>query len=249
MSIDLIIESFFRIGAAMPVTIALAATATFVGFWIALLMSLMSFSSWRVVRGIQPVYAYIFRATPLLVQVFIVYYGSGQFRGVLESVGLWVFFREAWFCAILALALNTGAYASVVFRGSIKAVPNGQREAAQALGLSVVNQYRLVILPQALRLALPAYGNEIIIMLKATSLAGIITILEMTHVASSIIAETYRPVEVFLVAGSLYLFLNVVIANVVAAIEYWLANETRPTKLTTLRSVGPNRGEIENGGN
>jgi octopine/nopaline transport system permease protein len=161
----------------------------------------------------------VFRGTPLLVQIFLIYYGLGQFRPSLQAVGLWGLFREPYWCAILALTLNTAAYGSEILRGAIKNVPRGLGEAAQALGMTRLLTLRLVILPIALRQAIPAYGNEGILMIKGTSLASIITLLEVTGIARNLISESYRAIEVFLAAGAIYLFLNFLIVRALAYLE------------------------------
>ena len=122
----------------------------------------------------MPVYGYIlyFRGTPLLVQLFLVYYGSGQFRPFLDSIGLWVLFREAYFCAVLTLTLNTAAYTAEILRGAIQGVPRGDIEAARAVGYSGILLYRRIVLPKAFRIALPAYTNEVVFLL-AGDLAGL----------------------------------------------------------------------------
>jgi octopine/nopaline transport system permease protein len=157
------------------------------------------------------------------VQIFLIYYGSGQFRPFLQDLGLWVFFRDAWFCAVLALTLNTGAYTSEIIRGGIQSVPFGQLEAGRAVGMSPLQLFRRITFPIAIRQALPAYGNEIILMVKASSLASTITILEITGIAKKIIASTFQPVEVFIVAGAFYLALNFVITQAIRSTEQYLS--------------------------
>ncbi|SEQ95816.1 octopine/nopaline transport system permease protein [Faunimonas pinastri] len=166
-------------------------------------------------------YVFVWRGTPLLVQLFLIYYGLGQFPAVRHSL-LWPFLREPYWCAVLALALNTAAYGSEIIRGGLLSVGSGQIEAARACGMSRLLTFRRIVLPLAVRQALPAYGNEFISMVKATSLASIITLMEITGVAAKLISETYRVTEVFVVAGALYLLLNVVLTRILAAIELWL---------------------------
>ena len=156
---------------------------------------------------------------PLLVQLFLIYYGSGQYRMFLEDIGLWVAFREPWFCAILALTLNTAAYGSEIIRGGVQSVPWGEVEAARAIGMSRSLLFRRIIFPIAMRQALPGYGNEVILMVKATSLASTITILEVTGEAKKIIAATWSPIEIFIIAGAIYLFLNFIVTRGVAMLE------------------------------
>ena len=156
-----------------------------------------------------PVWAftYLFRGTPLLVQLFLFYYGLAQFEAVRESI-FWPYLREAYWCALLVFALNTGAYTTEILRGAIQAVPRGEVEAAQAIGMSRALMLRRITLPIAYRIALPAYSNEIILMLKGSALASTITLLDLTGMARTVIARTYMPVEIFFAAGCIYLLLT-----------------------------------------
>ncbi len=171
----------------------------------------------------MPAYAYItfFRGTPLLVQIFLIYYGSGQFDWI-RTTPLWPVLREAYWCAILAFSMNTAAYTAEILRGAIQSVPRGEIEAGLALGMSRWLAFRLISLPRAFRLALPAYGNEIILVIKSSSLASTITLLDITGVARTLVAHTYAPYEVFLVAGALYLMLVLATTRVLALVERWL---------------------------
>ncbi|KJF65244.1 ABC transporter permease, partial [Rhizobium nepotum 39/7] len=138
MDIQLIIESFPKLLAAVPTTLTLAFISLLIGFVVSVPVALMRLSKNRIVSSLAYGYVYIIRSTPLLVQMFLIYYGSAQFRGFLTEIGLWSSFREPWFCAILALALNTAAYTSEIIRGGIQAVPLGQIEAARAVGMSTI---------------------------------------------------------------------------------------------------------------
>lgn len=222
MDFELIAEAVPQLVAAVDETILLAFSSICLGLVLAVLIALMRVSKLVPLSGFAICFVYVFRSTPLLVQIFLIYYGSGQFRGILESAGLWIFFRDAWFCAIFTLVLNTAAYGSEVIRGGIQSVPLGQIEAARALGMSGPKLYMCVVFPIALRMALPAYGNEIILVVKATSLASTITILEITGIAKKIIASTYQPIEIFLIAGGIYLLINFVLTRAIAWLEEWL---------------------------
>ena len=188
-------------------TIELVALALAVGVLIALPVALMRVSNSPALKGFSYAYIFFFRGTPLLVQIFLVYYGLSQFEAVRDSA-LWPILREAYWCAIIAFSLNTGAYTAEILRGAIQAVPAGEIEAAQSLGMSTPLMYRRIILPQAFRIGFPAYGNEIILMLKGSALASTITLLDLTGMARTVIARTYMPVEIFLAAGILYLLIN-----------------------------------------
>ncbi len=219
MDFELMAESWPKLVGAIPETLLLAGSSLSMGFVIAIVVALARVSSNMVISKMAYGYMYIFRSTPLLVQIFLIYYGSGQFRPFLQEYGLWVFFRESWFCAILALTLNTGAYTSEIIRGGIQSVPWGQLEAAKACGMSGLLLFRRITFPVAIRQALPGYGNEVILMIKSTSLASIITILEITGVAKKIIAETWSPVEVFIIAGAIYLSINFILTRLVQFAE------------------------------
>lgn len=152
-------------------------------------------------------YIYFFRGTPLLVQLFLIYYGAGQWKSLQESWA-WVWFQEAWFCSLVAFALNTGAYTAEIVRGSIQMIPKGELEAAAAFGMSKWQMLKQIILPSALRRALPAYSNEVILMLHGSSVAGVITVVDLTGAARIINARYYSPFEAFITAGLLYLCLS-----------------------------------------
>ncbi len=213
MDFELMAESFPKLLAGVPVTLTLVAASLVLGFVFAVVLAQMRLSKNVLVTKFAYAYVYIFRSTPLLVQIFLIYYGSGQFRDALESVGLWYFLREPYFCAILALTLNTAAYTSEIIRGGIQSVPWGQLEAGRAVGMSGVTLFRRIVFPVAIRQALPAYGNEIILMVKSTSLASTITILEVTGIAKKIIAATFAPMEVFIIAGAIYLCINFIVTR------------------------------------
>ena len=193
-------------------TIELMALALLIGAVIAVPIALMRLSKNRILRW--PAYGYIFffRGTPLLVQIFLIYYGLSQFEAVRESF-VWNILREAYWCAIIAFALNTGAYTAEILRGAISAVPKGQIEAAMSVGMSPVRTFRHVVFPQAIRIAVPAYGNEVILMLKGSALASTITLLDITGMAQTIIARTYMQTEFLMVAGLFYLGITFVITR------------------------------------
>lgn len=208
-------------------TIEITALSVSLGLVLALPLALARLSVNPLLR--LPVYGYIFyfRGTPLLVQLFLIYYGSGQFRDVLEDAGLWRFLREPYFCAILALTLNTAAYTAEILRGAIQAVPFGEVEAARACGMSRPLLFRRIILPKAARLALPAYSNEVIFLFQATSLVSIITLMDLTGVARVIISRSFRTFEVWIFVGLIYLALTYLIAWVFQKVEYRMMGHLR----------------------
>ena len=219
MNWQLIADSWPVLVAAVPETVLLALSSLAIGFVLATGIAVLRQSKSKPLWALAYGYVYVFRSTPLLVQIFLIYYGSGQFRPFLQDIGLWTMFREPWFCAILALTLNTAAYTSEIIRGGIQSVPWGEIEAARAIGMSRFLLFRRITFPVAIRQALPAYGNEIILMVKSTSLASTITILEVTGEAKKIIAATWSPVEVFIIAGAIYLTLNFIVTRAVGWTE------------------------------
>ncbi len=210
----------------IPLTLQLAFFSIAAGAVLAVLLALMRLSDNAAFDGIARAYVFVFRGTPLLVQIFLIYYGLGQFPAIRESFA-WPFLRQPYWCALLALTLNTAAYSSEIIRGGILSVPFGQIEAARACGMSRRLIFRRIIVPQGLRVALPAYGNEIILMTRSTALASVITLMEVTGIASKIIAETFRAVEVFSCAGAIYLAINFAISRLVALLERRLSPQLR----------------------
>jgi len=210
----------------LALTLQLVAVSLLLGFAVAVVVALLRVAPNRLLAALASGYVFVFRGTPLLVQIFLIYYGLGQFETVRASL-LWTFLREPFWCAILALTLNTGAYTSEIIRGGIQSVPFGQLEAARAVGMSGVLLLRRIVLPIAIRQALPAYGNEIILMVKATSLASTITLLEVTGIARSLIARTFAPVEIFIVAGAIYLALNFLVSVAIRRLEWHLSPHLR----------------------
>ena len=218
MNFELMIESFPKLLSGLNLTIQLVAISLFLGFCLAVGLALLRLSNNTFLSFFAKTYIFYFRGTPLLVQIFLIYYGIAQFEIIRESF-VWSFFKEAYWCGILALTLNTCAYSSEIIRGGIQSVPFGQIESAKSVGMSGFLLYRRIILPIAFRQALPAYGNEMILMVKATSLVSTITLMEVTGIARQIIAKTFSPVEVFIVAGLIYLTINFIITRLVSYCE------------------------------
>ncbi|HKY94053.1 MAG TPA: ABC transporter permease [Kiloniellales bacterium] len=193
-------------------TIELTVLAVLIGFLFAVPVGLARLSRNPLLRWPAFAYMFYFRGTPLLVQIFLIYYGAGQFVPELKSIGLWDgFFREAYFCAVLTLVLNTTAYSAEIIRGGILGVPFGEIEAARAYGMSGIKLYRRIILPKAARIALPAYTNEVVFIFQATSLVSVITLLDLTGVARDVIADTFRTFEVWIFVGLTYLGISYLI--------------------------------------
>lgn len=227
MNVDLMIESIPALLGGLVVTVQLVSAALVVGFAIALPTALARISRHALLRWVSLAYVFFFRGTPLLVQIFLIYYGLAQFEAVRESF-LWPILRQPYWCALIAFSLNTGAYTAEVFRGGILAVPHNEIEAARAIGMSPATTFRRIVWPQALRQALPAYGNEIILLVKASSLASTVTLMDVTGVARSLSSETYMPIEIFTTAAVIYLAVTYLLSWLIRWLEIWLTpRETR----------------------
>jgi octopine/nopaline transport system permease protein len=218
MDWDFLTDVFLQLLGGVPLTLQLSLMALVAGFMLAIVIASAASSRYRLFRWIGNSHVEIFRGTPLLVQIFLIYYGLGQIPGLRQSV-LWSFLREPYWCAILALALNTSAYTAEIIRGALQAVPTNEIEAGRACGMSGLLLCRRVTWPIAIRQGLPVYGSEVILMLKATSLASIITLTEMTGIAHKLISSTYRVMEIFAVTGALYLTLTFLISLAFSLIE------------------------------
>jgi polar amino acid transport system permease protein len=209
MSFDtaLVIDSIPRMLTGIGLTFQLLFLSAVLGLVLAVFLLLMRLSKKWFLVWPSLVYIYIFRGTPILVQLFIIYHGLPQFEFVRESL-LWPVLREPYGCAIIALTLNTGAYVSEILRGGVLGVDKGYTEAAAALGLSAHQRFIYITSPIAIRLAIPAYSNDFISLMKSTALASTITLLDMMGVARTIVAETYAPYEVFISLAVIYIILT-----------------------------------------
>lgn len=237
-SFDLIIRSLPKLLSGAALTAELIIVSGLIGFAMAMLIALARTGRNPVLRGAAFAYIFAFRGTPLLVQIFLIYYGLSSFEVVRNSEFFWPIVRDAYWCAIIAFSLNTSAYSAEIFRGSIQAVPLGEIEAGKALGMNKVQIFRRIVWPRAFRMALPAYGNEIIFMIKSSALASTITLMDLTGVARTLIAKTYKPVEIFLAAGVLYLILIYTLTFVLRVLERrW--DISRPTPPVRAEDAGP----------
>jgi arginine/ornithine transport system permease protein len=224
MNLDLIASTMPKFASGLATTLGLLASALAAGIALALPLGLAIASSNPWLRGPVMVYTFVIRGTPLLVQLFILYYGLAQFDAVRESF-VWAALESAWFCAAFALALNTAAYTAEIIAGAIRTTPPGEIEAAKSLGFEPQQIYLRLVLPSALRRALPAYSNEVVMMLHATSLASIVTLVDVTGTARDVYSQTYRPVEAFAVAGVIYLGLTLLLSALFRRAEQrWLAH-------------------------
>tara|TARA_A100000164_G_scaffold198352_1_gene176066 strand:+ start:699 stop:1370 length:672 start_codon:yes stop_codon:yes gene_type:complete len=218
MDFELMANSFTKLLNATIITLKLLSVSLIIGLIIGLFFAILRLNKNKVINKIAYGYSYVFRGTPLLVQIFIIYFGLGQIE-YLRSTFLWVVLKEPYWCAIIAFALNTGAYTSEILRSAFQTIKPGLIEAGKSLGISNKIIFYRIQLPIAIRQSLPAYGNEIILMLKGTSLASTVTLMDLTGVAKYIISTTFKPIEVFIVAGGIYLFMTFIIHNVIKFLE------------------------------
>ena len=218
MNFELIISSFPKMLGAAVITVKLLAFSLAIGLLIGLFFAILRLNKNIFINKFAYGYSYLFRGTPLLVQIYIIYFGLGQIEFI-RSTFLWVILKEPFWCAIIAFALNTGAYTSEILRSAFQTIKPGVIEAGKSLGISNKIIFYKIQIPIAIRQSLPAYGNEIILMLKGTSLASTVTIMDLTGVAKHIISTTFKPVEVFILAGSIYLFMTFIVHNVIKFLE------------------------------
>ena len=218
MKWDVIIKWLPKLLEGAYLTLELVAIAVLVGLLIAIPLGMARASRHWYVRALPFSYIFFFRGTPLLLQLFLVYYGLAQFDAVRQGP-FWPYLRDPYWCALIAMTLHTAAYIAEIIRGAIQAVPPGEVEAARSLGMSRAQTMWYIILPRAARIGLPAYSNEVILMLKASSLASTVTLLELTGMARTIIARTYLPVEIFFAAGLFYLAMTFILVQVFRWLE------------------------------
>jgi len=233
MNFRLMMDSILPILGGARLTLLLVTLSLAMGFVLAVITAVIRRSRLTWLVRLVRLYVFAIRGTPLLVQIFLIYYGLGQFLWVRESF-LWPVLQKPFWCAIIALTINTTAYGSEIIRGGLESVSWGEIEAARSIGMSGFLLFRRIVFPIAIRQALPAYGNEVILMVKATSLASTITIMEMTGVANVIMAENYRPLEVFIVAGSFYLIINFMMTRIIQFFEWRLSGHLRPPELSAV---------------
>jgi polar amino acid transport system permease protein len=206
LNLELLARYGPRMLEGLLVTIELVAISVTIGAVLALPIAFARMSRHRWLRAVSFAYVYFFRGTPLLAQTYLVYYGSGQFRPFFNSIGMWWFFREAFLCCLLTFTLNTAAYQAEILRGAIRAIAQGQREAAMSLGLKPHQTFLKVILPQALIIALRPLGNEIILMIKGSAVAAIVTVFDLMGATRLAFARSFD-ISVYLWAAVLYLIL------------------------------------------
>ena len=221
MLLELFIKWLPKLIQGATLTLELTALSVIAGLIVAIPLGIARSSSLWYVRSLPYAYIFFFRGTPLLIQLFLVYYGLSQFDVVRESV-LWPYLRSPFWCAVITMTLHTAAYIAEILRGAIQAIPPGEIEAARALGMSRFKTLVHIVLPRAARIGLPAYSNEVILMLKASSLASTVTLLELTGMTRTIIARNYQTVDMFLAAGAIYLVMSFVLIQGFKLLERWL---------------------------
>lgn len=190
----------------LQTSFSLTVCALLIGFTLAVVMTVIMAGRKGPLRWLTKGYLTLFTGTPLLIQIFLIYYGPGQFESLRNSV-LWPLLSEPWFCAMLALALNSAAYSTLLFYGAVKAIPAGQWQSCSALGMTRLQTLRILV-PYALKRSLPAYSNEVVLIFKGTSLASTITIMDIMGYAQQLNAQTYDTLAVFGMAGVIYLVVN-----------------------------------------
>jgi arginine/ornithine transport system permease protein len=223
MDVQIIIDNLPLYLQGLRTTVVLVFSSLLLGLLLAIPIALLATSKRKWISALPKAYIYFFRGTPLLVQMFMIYHGMGQFEAVRESF-LWIVFQQAWACALVAFALNTAGYTGEILRGTIEQTPYGEIEAAKSVGMSNAQIYRRIILPSTFRRALPAYGNEVIFMLHGSSLAGLITIVDLFGAARIVNARNFVPFESFVAAGMFYLAITfMIVYGFKKAEHYWHA--------------------------
>lgn len=223
---DLLARYGSKLLEGLLVTLQLVGISIVLGAFVAIPITAARLSGNRIVGGLAFAYVYFFRGTPLLAQLFLVYYGAGQFVDALKAVGLWGFFRDAFNCAVLTFTLNTAAYQAEIYRGAIRSVPRGQLEAARALGMHPLPLLWTVVVPQAAVVALRPIGNEIILLIKASAIASIVTVLDLMGETRRAFSRSYD-LTIYLYAAVLYLALVETIRRVWNVIDARLTRHLR----------------------
>ncbi len=212
------IDNFPALLEASLTTLELLVVSSLIGIVLAIPIGLLRRSKNKYIMALPYAYIFFFRGTPLLVQIFLIYYGASQFEVVRDSF-LWPILREAYWCAIIAFSLNTSAYIAEILRGALGSIPKGEVEACVALGFSKFAMYKNILFPRAFGIMLPAYSNEVILLLKGTALASTITLLDLMGMARTIIARNLATIDILVAAGVIYLAMSVVIFAIFKQIE------------------------------
>lgn len=208
-----LIQYFPQLMSGLLITLILTLVSLTIGLALAIAMTMGTYSDHRWLKYLINTIVFFIRGTPLLVQIFLIYFGVGQFTWVRET-WLWVVLKEPMNCALIALSVNSACYTTVLFQGAIRSVPKNEKYAAEALAMSKWLAFRRIIFPRAFTLALPAYSNEVLMVLKGTSLASTITLLDLMGVTQQLIAATYKTVPFYIIAAVIYLLLNLIITSI-----------------------------------
>ncbi len=210
-------EYFMVIIQGVPTSLLLTFVSLIVAFFLAVGLTFLLSMENRAIKAVINGFLTLFTGTPLLVQFFLIYAGPGQFQWIVESP-FWSLLSDAWFCAMLTLALNSAAYSTLLFHGAVKAIPKGQWETCAALGLSRLQTLKILV-PYALKRALPSYSNEIILVFKGTSLASTITIMDIMGYARQLYGTEYDALTIYGLAGAIYLVITGIMTVILRKVE------------------------------
>jgi octopine/nopaline transport system permease protein len=240
MNLGLMLDAVIVLSSGFGLTLALTVLSLAVGLALSVPLAFARAFGRRGLSLAVLAYTYVFRGTPMLVQLFLVYYGLSQIEAVRASI-FWVILRDPFWCALLTFSLNSAAHTTEILSRGLESVPKGVREAAAALGLRRTQVAWLITFPIAFRISLPAYGNEVVGMIKGSSLASTVTLLEITGVARQMVSVTFAPYEIFIVAGAIYLSLTLLAVKATQLLERRLSTEgsQTPRSKTQTRSGLP----------
>ncbi|MER9963282.1 ABC transporter permease subunit [Mesorhizobium sp. M0045] len=234
MNLQLMLEAVVVLSSGVALTLTLTALSLIAGFLLSVPLAFIRAFARPSLSLAVLAYTYVFRGTPMLVQLFLLYYGLSQIEAVRASV-FWVVLRDPFWCALFTFSLNSAAHTTEILCRGLQSVPKGLTEAAAALGLKRLQTARLVTFPIAFRISLPAYGNEVVGMIKGSSLASTVTLLEITGMARQMVSATFAPFEIFIVAGAIYLSLTSVAVKATQLLEQWLSTDGPPGARRRLR--------------
>lgn len=215
---QIIFDSLPMFLAGLMMTLKLTGLSLLIGLLLALPLARLRVARQAWLRGPVWAFSYFFRGTPMLIQLLVLYYGLAQFEWVRQSI-LWPYLKEPFWCALIAFSLNTCAYTTEIFAGAIRNIPHGEVEAARAYGMSSLTMLRRIILPSALRRSIPAYSNEVILMLQGSSIASAVTLMDLTGAGRSVYSDYYAPFEAFLFTGLLYMALTFALVGIFKLLE------------------------------
>ncbi|RKS87550.1 L-arginine ABC transporter membrane protein [Orbus hercynius] len=210
---------FLTLLQGLPVTLSLSVAGIFTACLLAIILSLLLSLNKKYLNRVIRAYLIAFTGTPLLVQLFLIYYGPAQFNQIKQYLPhLWSLLSSPWFCAYLALSLNSAAYTTQIFYGALKAVPSGQWQACSALGMTKFQSLR-IILPYALKRAMSSYSNEVIFVVKGTALASTITLMDVMGY-NQLLNGRYYDFSILILTGLIYLVINGLLSVIMRLIEW-----------------------------